>query len=320
MAAHGGDILKKGLVGLVAAGALAATKGVADIVHARLIANEARGRHRQELTNLEAAQAPVHERVASYGVEQLEAVVGTIGRFADWIERNQMAVNRLGHDPVGGIDVTVPELPGMKNEVKEVGGWLKGGVAGAGAAVAAPQAALMGVSAYASASTGTAIAGLHGVAATNATLAWLGGGTLASGGGGVAAGQAMLGLVAAAPAVFIGGITVAVVGSKQKTSARRYAAEIDVACENVRTAIAVMPKISERVDELSEVLRQLVARANDALVDLDRLDFDPDLHAADFARALQLVRAIREVVNTPVLDAETGELTEVSLQIVRKYR
>ena len=40
----------------------------------------------------------------------------------------------------------------------------------------------------------------------------------------------------------------------------------------------------------------------------------------DFQRALQLVRAIREVVNTPVLDETTGELTEVSLKIVRKYQ
>lgn len=42
------------------------------------------------------------------------------------------------------------------------------------------------------ASTGTAISALSGAAATNAALAWLGGGALVAGGGGMAAGQAFL--------------------------------------------------------------------------------------------------------------------------------
>lgn len=42
------------------------------------------------------------------------------------------------------------------------------------------------------ASTGTAISTLHGAAATNATIAAIGGGALAAGGGGIAAGEAIL--------------------------------------------------------------------------------------------------------------------------------
>jgi len=44
------------------------------------------------------------------------------------------------------------------------------------------------------ASTGTAISALSGAAATNAALAWLGGGALAAGGGGMAAGSTFLAL------------------------------------------------------------------------------------------------------------------------------
>ena len=305
---------------VIVTGASAAVKGIADIAKSRTIAKDARTDHQSALSDLETAQTVVHERVAVYGGQQLEAVTGTIGRFADWIERNQMAVNRLGHDPVGGVEISLPELPAMKNEVNQARSWIKGGLAGASAAVAAPQAALMGVSAFATASTGAAIANLSGAAATNATLAWLGGGSLAAGGGGMAAGSAVLGLIAAAPAAFIGGLTFAVVGSKQKTSAKKYAAEVNIACENIRTAIDLLPKIVERVDELSGVLTELVDRADDAISQLEALTFDPDRHAAAFLKALQQVRAIREVVNTPVLDVETGKLTEVSLRIVRKYR
>lgn len=262
----------------------------------------------------------MHERVASYGDQQLDAVAGTLGRFADWIESNQMAVNRLAAEYVGGVDISVVELPQMKDEVKQVEGWIRGGIAGASAAVIAPQVALAGVSALASASTGTAIAGLHGVAATNATLAWLGGGAVASGGGGMAAGAVILNLVAAAPAVFVGGLTVAVIGSRQKTSAKRYSAEVTQAIENVRSAAALMPKVHERVDELSGILADLTVRAELAIRHLEELVFDPDIHAQDFLNALQLVRGVREVVNTPLLDPETGQLADVSLRVVRKYQ
>ena len=71
---------------------------------------------------------------------------------------------------------------------------LVGATAVAGAASAtAYGATVTAVGALATASTGTAISSLSGAAATNATLAWLGGGSLAAGGGGVAVGTAVLG-------------------------------------------------------------------------------------------------------------------------------
>lgn len=58
------------------------------------------------------------------------------------------------------------------------------------------------VSLIGSASTGTAISSLSGVAATNATLAWFGGGSLATGGAGMAGGFWVLGGIVAAPIVY----------------------------------------------------------------------------------------------------------------------
>lgn len=65
---------------------------------------------------------------------------------------------------------------------------------GAGVTVAAmgPTAAMGVATTFGVASTGTAISSLSGAAATNAALAWLGGGTLAAGGGGMAAGESLL--------------------------------------------------------------------------------------------------------------------------------
>lgn len=67
------------------------------------------------------------------------------------------------------------------------------GVAGAGAGAAATGATLWLVSTYATAGTGVAIASLSGAPATSATMAWLGGGSLASGGFGVSGGAVVLG-------------------------------------------------------------------------------------------------------------------------------
>lgn len=59
------------------------------------------------------------------------------------------------------------------------------------------------VSTFGAASTGTAIAQLSGVAASNATLAWFGGGSLAAGGAGMSGGAFVLGGLVAIPLVII---------------------------------------------------------------------------------------------------------------------
>ncbi|WP_201026664.1 hypothetical protein [Sphingobium sp. MI1205] len=97
------------------------------------------------------------------------------------------------------------------------------GGAGAGAAVAAGSWSLVAL--IGSASTGTAISTLSGVAATNATLAWFGGGALAAGGAGMAGGTLVLGGVALAPVVAI-----AAWHSRSKTK------EINQETESVRYA------------------------------------------------------------------------------------
>ena len=110
-------------------------------------------------------------------------------------------------------------------------GTLSGAVAGGAVAFGAYSAA----GAFAAASTGTAIAGLSGAAATNATLAFFGGGALAAGGLGIAGGTAVLGGIVAGPALAIVGIVMGAKASKNLDNAysnlaqaRKARAEIDV--------------------------------------------------------------------------------------------
>jgi hypothetical protein len=80
-----------------------------------------------------------------------------------------------------------------------------GGVGGAATGAGTVAGAMVGVGAFGTASTGTAISTLSGAAAYNATLAWFGGGAMAAGGSGIALGTAVLtggGIVVAVGAGF----------------------------------------------------------------------------------------------------------------------
>ncbi|WP_052061219.1 helix-turn-helix domain-containing protein [Rhodococcoides fascians] len=97
----------------------------------------------------------------------------------------------------------------LRQKVTEIGvkhvlatgaaGAATGGAVGTAAAYGAFTAAVS----FGTASTGAAISGLSGVAATNAATALLGGGTLAAGGAGIAGGTALLGALVAGPAVIL---------------------------------------------------------------------------------------------------------------------
>lgn len=85
------------------------------------------------------------------------------------------------------------------------------------------------VNSFAVASTGTAISSLHGVAATNATFAALGGGALNAGGGGIALGQTVLGATTAGVGILIGGIIFNSTASHSKENAQKI---FDTAIDN----------------------------------------------------------------------------------------
>lgn len=79
-------------------------------------------------------------------------------------------------------------------EIKIIGGGAIGVSAGTTVAVMGPSIAMGVATTFGTASTGTAISTLSGAAASNAAMAWLGGGALTAGGGGIAAGNVFLGL------------------------------------------------------------------------------------------------------------------------------
>ncbi|GAA8209807.1 hypothetical protein HpKG24_02690 [Helicobacter pylori] len=97
--------------------------------------------------------------------------------------------------------------------------------------------AYTGVGLLASTAGGVAIAELSGVAATNATLAWLGGGALSVGGFGMVGGMAVLGGLVAGPALAILGAFSASKMEKKLENAKAYCSQVEAAVKKADVMI-----------------------------------------------------------------------------------
>lgn len=129
-------------------------------------------------------------------------------RAVDLIELVENLINSIANRPKE-FDVAIAEIRVNKKNFKDICDFTReeletakktalgagvGVTAGVAVVSVAPTVAMWVATTFGTASTGVAISSLSGAAATNAALAWLGGGTIAAGGGGVAAGHAFLAL------------------------------------------------------------------------------------------------------------------------------
>lgn len=112
------------------------------------------------------------------------------------------------------------------------------------------------VSSIGTASTGTAIAGLSGAAATNATLAWLGGGVLAAGGGGMAAGTVVLGGIVAIPALILTGVFSHLKANRQIAEIENKMQEIIKSIDLIKSNILKLDLLENRSEELIVSLKK----------------------------------------------------------------
>ena len=149
----------------------------------------------------------VNERT-NIQLENLGALQLKIGQdFAEFRKIAEELLKKINQSGDKDLKVSIPAYKLEKIEsmamsaTTYIANLAKAGVVGGAAAYAV----YGGVMALAAASTGTPIAALSGVAASNATLAAIGGGSLATGGLGIAGGTAVLGGVVVAPILAVAG-------------------------------------------------------------------------------------------------------------------
>jgi hypothetical protein len=286
---------------------------------AQSIADAARKRYDESTSFTKDRVGESNERIQQYGHQQEQARRLVIERMGAFIERHRQQVKQSAAQLLDGVDAEQRDIEAFTGALTADVNWIKGAgmaaLTGVGVSAGIPGA----VTALGAASTGTAIGSLSGAAAQSATMAWLGGGSLAAGGGGVALGTAALGVVTIGPTMLIGGLTLNVQGEKAVTQAKEYEAKVAVAVEEQATFRSFLDALDSRISEVSGVLAGLVSRAQEALSTLEQLDFDPKQHAAEFQRALSLTFAVRDVCRVPLI-GDDGQMNSDMVQLILKYK
>ena len=282
------------------AGGIGVKKGIdakEDFDRAERIGRRAKRNHEDAIESLESEREKTNQSFQDLGRLKVSIFSDQIKYLVDEIKKRKKAKSKMT-----GFEQMVEEL-NLPQKEKMVLGSLD---IEKGLASGAASGALMGLGAYgsvgmlASASTGTAIASLSGAAATNATLAWLGGGSLAAGGFGMAGGMVVLGGLVAGPAIAITGFVMASKAEEALTKARDYESEVDQAIEKINSMEIVLKGLQANAWEMSMTLTKLAKYFDECKPDVESNE------QGAFERLLKCGSALKIVLDTPIME-KNGE-------------
>ena len=215
----------------------------------------------QETTDwLNAQRLACGRSLSQLGEEKLFVLNSSIVEFLDTFTqiKNVDFRDSEGLDELRKFHIDQKDFEELRTMVNFAGSLAGGAVAGTAGGALVAFGAYGAAQALAVASTGTAIASLSGAAATNATLAFFGGGSLAAGGLGMAGGTAVLGGLVAGPALMVMGFVAGAAAKKNLEKAYTNRAEaIQIAeqlsaaalqCEAIRRRTYVFYNLLARLD------------------------------------------------------------------------
>lgn len=315
------------IIPAAAAGAVGVGKGIKagiDIKDAKDTNDLANSYVNSSKRDLEKSRKVSGKALENLGEKKLFILDKSINNFVKTLEQ----IHNVSLEDSSGLD----ELSKFRidkqsfSELKELGSYassiLGGAATGAIGGALTAFGAWSAAGTFAAASTGTAIASLSGAAATNATLAFFGGGSLAAGGLGMAGGAAVLGGLVAGPALAVVGFIVGAKASKQKDEAYSNLAEAKKISEELDTAKCLCDAIKKRANLFYYLLIRLDSVFSPLVYELENIlkssgnDYKTysDDQKKTIAAALSWAGAIKAVLDTPIL-TEDGSLTGESFTL-----
>lgn len=221
------------------------------------ILEKAKERYEEHKEKFEQAEAQTSSKLTTLGNKELE-----IGK--DFSEFDRIAAEllaRLEKEGNKDLKLSVPQhnINKIQNLAISATEYLSTVVAAGVSGAAAGFAVYSGVMAFAAASTGTPIAALSGAAAYNATMAAIGGGSLAAGGMGMAGGAMVLGTAVAAPLIAIAGWAYDRHATKALENAHQCACDVARAVKKMNLAREHFAKVNQYVDEILAALNRMHA-------------------------------------------------------------
>lgn len=305
-------------IAMGATGAGIGAKGGVD-QHKALILNEESNQRLENAANrLDAARKNCSISISNLGDLKLNILDGSMRKFVDSFSmlKNVDFSDSVGLDELKKIQKQSKDFEEMKELCKFSSVMLESAGAGIMGGAVTAFGAYSAAMTLASASTGTAISTLSGAAATNATLAWFGGGSLAAGGAGMAGGAAVLGGVVAGPALLVMGIIVGAKGGKNLEEAKENAYLTNENCEQLENGVIECVSIRRRTYMFYNLLTRLdsyllpLTFSMEDIIQKEGTDYSKFTEESKkiIAAAASTAVSVKAVLDTPIL-AEDGSLT-----------
>lgn len=270
---------------------------------------------------LEVKRQEVSTSLEKLGEIKLNILQNNVMNFLETFEKikNVDFTESSGLEELKNLHIDQKDFEELKElghfALNVAGGAAAGAVGGALTAFGAYSAAM----ALGTASTGTAIATLSGAAATNATLAFFGGGSLAAGGLGMAGGMVVLGGLVAGPALMVMGLITGAKSQEKLNQALENKAEADEIAEALNVASFKCSSIRRRTYMFYNLLAHLDAyflpliwKMQD-IINTEGTDYREYKTESKriIAQAATTACSIKAVLDTPIL-TEDGALTPES--------
>lgn len=292
-----------------------------DTVNANNINKSANGIVEDSTKLLNAQRLACGNSLSHLGSEKLFVLNTSMTQFLDTFTqiKNVDFRETEGLDELHRLHVDKKEFIEMKTMVNFAGSLAKGAIAGTAGGALTAFGAYGAAQTLACASTGTAIAALHGVAATNATLAFFGGGSLAAGGLGMAGGTMVLGGLVAGPALMVMGFVAGSTARKNlekaytnKAEALQIASQLNTAslqCETIRRRTYMFYNLLARLDTY---FFPLIYKMEDIVKNEgDNYRSYSDSSRKTIASCASVAVSVKSVLDTPLL-TDDGLLTDES--------
>ncbi|GAA8685641.1 hypothetical protein oki286_05970 [Helicobacter pylori] len=228
------------------------------------------------------------------------------------------------------IQEQVSEALNVVNKCKEMGLSDLASLGGVGAAVGvlATYGAYTGVGMLASTASGVAIAELSGVAATNVTLAWLGGGALSVGGFGMVGGMVVLGGLVAGPALAIFGAVSADEMEEKLEKAKAYYSQVE---EAVKKADAIIDQF-QAIEKMVKLFTRQIAKCDallfllsqDAIATMKEHNYDTSLYSQEerdqLCVTVSTLMTLSAFLKVPIIDKhqKLNKKAKNALNLMRK--
>ncbi len=278
----------------------------------------------------ESIESDCRRAFARLGEKKLHVLGHTVSNFLNHYHRlkcREIIIKGINMQDIQGQVSDALKITNQYSEMDflDASGATIGSVIGG---VLAAYGAYTGVGLLASTAGGVAIAELSGVAATNATLAWLGGGALSVGGFGMVGDMAVLGGLVAGPAFAILGALSASKMEEKRDNAKAYYAQVEAAVKKADVMIDNLQAVRKMAELFTRQITKCDALffslSQDAIATMKKHNYDVSHYSQkekdQLCVTFSTLMTLSAFLKVPIMDEhqKLQEKTKRALEIMKE--